>query len=155
MIYLRWSEGSDPNYKTFFSAGADLKSRVRLVLKAGEVRKVPTGVWIDKVDWDQVPTHQVPELQIRARSGLAYNHGITLANSLGTIDADFPDEIQVLLWNFSEQDYTVEIGERIAQLVMNLTYRIPELSTGGKRIGGFGSTGKSDDKGIFSEITIQ
>ncbi len=155
MIYLRWNEGSDPHYKTFFSAGADLKSRIRIVVPAGEVRKIPTGVWIDRVDWDQVPSNQIPELQIRARSGLALNHGITLANSLGTIDADFPDEIQVLLLNFSKQDYVVEVGERIAQLVLNLTYRIPELSVGGQRVGGFGSTGRADEKPFLPGITLQ
>ena len=144
MIYLRYSEDCEPFYKTHFSAGADLKSRTSLVLKAGEVRKVPTGVWIDRVDWDQVPSGHIPELQVRARSGLSYNHGITLANAVGTIDADFPDEIQILLWNFSQKDYSVEKGERIAQMVLNLTLRIPDLGIGGKRLGGFGSTGKHD-----------
>lgn len=151
MIYLRYSEDCEPYYKTHFSSGADLKSRTQLVLKAGEVRKVPTGVWIDKVDWDQVPAGQIPELQIRARSGLAYSHGITLANAVGTIDADFPDEIQILLWNFSKQDYNIEKGDRVAQIVMGLTHRIPELAIGGKRIGGFGSTGKHDG---FKDSTV-
>ncbi len=153
MIYLKYDEDCEPYYKTHFSAGADLKARTHLVLKAGEVRRVPTGVWIDKVDWDQVPNGHLPELQIRARSGLAFNHGITLANAVGTIDADFPDEIQVLLWNFSQQDYTIEKGDRIAQLVLNVTQRVPGLGVGGKRIGGFGSTGKHDEQ-VFPESPL-
>ena len=156
MIHLRWLEGCEPYYKTHFSAGADLKAKVQLLLKAGEVRRIPTGVWIDRVDWERVPEGSIPELQVRPRSGLAYSHGITLANSLGTIDADFPDEIQILLWNFSKIDYTVEKGERIAQVVMNLALRIPQLSIGGaKRTGGFGSTGKYDEKASSIELSVQ
>ena len=155
MIYLRWQEDCDPTYKTRFSAGADLKSRIQLTLKAGEVRKVPTGVWIDRVEWSLVPENYMPELQIRARSGLAYSHRITLANAVGTVDADYPDEIQVLLWNFSNEDYTIEKNERVGQLVMNLVHRIPGIAMGGKRVGGFGSTGKQDDRTILSDITYQ
>lgn len=145
MIHLRFSDDCEVSYKTLFSSGADLKSRVECVAKAGEVSIVPTGVWIDKVDWNLIPEGMIPELQIRARSGLAYKNGITLANAVGTIDADFPDEIQVLLWNFSKEDFVIKKGDRIAQIVLCLTQRIPSLAVGGKRVGGFGSTGKHDN----------
>lgn len=147
MIYLRSEEGCEPYYKTTHSAGADLKSREDLVVKAGQVQMVPTGVWIDRVDWSRVPEGCIPELQVRARSGLAAKHGLTLANAVGTIDADFPDEIQVLIWNFSTTDYQIRKGERIAQLLMGFVLRIPNVFIGGKRMGGFGSTGKTDESG--------
>jgi dUTP pyrophosphatase len=141
MIHLRWLEGCQPHYQSEFSAGADLKAREALSIQAGSVVRVPTGVWIDKVLWDKVPSGFVPELQIRARSGLAFKHGITLANAVGTVDADFPDEIQILLWNFSTKDFGIEKGDRVAQMVLNLTAQLPQLSALGKRVGGFGSTG--------------
>jgi dUTP pyrophosphatase len=125
---------------TAASAGCDLIARESLVLAPHKVGKVASGVWISGVDWDSVPNDMVPELQVRARSGLAFKHGITLANGVGTIDADYPDEIGVLLLNTSDQPFTVEKGMRIAQLVLGITYRIPELPVGGERTGGFGST---------------
>ena len=155
MIYLRWQPDCDPAYQTHFSAGADLKARISVTLKAGEVKKIPTGVWIDRVEWDQIPEGFIPELQIRARSGLAYRHGLTLANAVGTVDADFPDEIQVLLWNFSKEDYTVMAGERVAQIMINLVPRLPQLSIGGERVGGFGSTGRQDEPSTYQRITYQ
>ena len=130
----------EPSYMTSASAGADLKAREEVTLKPGERMKVPTGVWISEVEWTKVPTGKVPELQIRARSGLAFKHGLTLVNGVGTVDADFPDEICALLVNIGDKPYTVKKGDRIAQMVLNLTDRLPDLSVGGERVGGFGST---------------
>lgn len=148
MITIRTVDQSDellPSYSTHASAGADLKSAVDLVIPAGSHARVQTGTWIDSVDWELVPKGVIPELQIRARSGLAFKHGITLSNAVGTVDADYPDEICVLLWNTSSKDFTIKRGDRIAQIVLNLVHRIDNLMVGGKRIGGFGSTGVSDN----------
>ena len=142
MILLRWEEGCAPVYQSSFSAAADLHARAELTIPAGSRARVPVGVWIAKVLWDEVPEGMIPELQVRARSGLAYKHGITLTNGVGTIDADYPDEIGVLLSNTGDKDFIIKKGDRIAQLLMNLCHRIPELPVGGERSGGFGSTGK-------------
>ena len=141
MIKLKFSPEFAPAYQTAQSAGADLVSTIELCVKAGQKAKVPTGVWIDAVDWKLVPEGCIPELQIRARSGLAYKHGICLTNGVGTIDADYPDEICVLLWNTSETDFMINKGDRIAQMVLNLCYKIPMLDQKGLRTSGFGSTG--------------
>ena len=82
----------------------------------------------------------IPELQIRARSGLAFKHGICLSNGVGTIDADYPDEICVLLSNTSTESFVIEKGMRVGQMTQNLVYRIQGLEVGGERTGGFGST---------------
>ncbi len=122
-------------------AGADLLAREGACIPPGKWEKIPTGVWIASVDLTQIPDHTVPELQIRARSGLAFKKGITMMNGVGTIDADYRDEICVLLWNAGQESFTVQKGDRIAQLVASLAYRLP-LPTGlEKRSGGFGSTG--------------
>lgn len=141
MILLRSLEGSAPEYQTQASSAADLKSREDLTIAAGAKAKVATGVWIESVDWDSVPSNCIPELQIRARSGLAYKLGITLTNAVGTIDADYREEINVLLWNTGNENFTIKRGDRIAQLVLQLSVRIPNLKIKGERAGGFGSTG--------------
>ena len=140
MITFRYEDGLAPAYQTQYSAAADLKSAEDLVIPAGKKAKVRTGVWIDSVDFKKTPAGMIPELQVRARSGLAFKNGITLTNAVGTIDADYPDEICVLLWNTGDEPFTIQRGDRIAQVVMNLVQRIADLDFGGKRIGGFGST---------------
>ena len=88
-----------------------------------------------------MPDGAVPELVLRARSGLASKHGITLLNGVGTIDADYRDEVKVLLWNTSNEDFQIRAGDRIAQLIMSLSYRIPAIPCRQvTRQGGFGST---------------
>jgi len=87
------------------------------------------------------------EGQVRPRSGLALHHGLTLLNSPGTIDSDYRGEIGVLLINLSQQPYTIEPWERIAQLVFapiqKITFeRVPSLETSLRHDGGFGSTGR-------------
>jgi dUTP pyrophosphatase len=144
MIYLRsTSEDQLPAYATQHSAGADLRASEALIIEPGQRAKVRTGVWIDRVDWDLVPFGMIPELQIRARSGLAFKYGISLANGVGTIDADYPEEICVLLVNLGTDTFRIEVGDRIAQITMALVQRIPNLLIGGIRQSGFGSTGQS------------
>lgn len=126
------------------SAGADLRSTTNLTISPGQVGRVSTGVFIDSVDWSKVPDGMIPELQIRARSGLAFKKQITLANGVGTIDADYPDEICVLLMNLGTEPFVIQCGDRIAQLVANLVCRLPlgfASENNSVRIGGFGSTG--------------
>lgn len=152
MFRLRFRAGFEPAYMTAASAGADLKSTENLVIPPGTVGRVPTGVFIERVEWEKVPAGFIPELQIRARSGLAFKKQITLANGVGTIDADYPDEICVLLMNLGKEPFVISPGDRIAQLVANLVPRITDCiggdlpahmphSTETTRSGGFGSTG--------------
>lgn len=140
MFELRYQDECKPQYMTEHSAACDLVAREDLLIAAGQVACVPTGVWIERVKWEEVPTGTLPELQIRARSGLARKHSITLANGIGTIDADYRDEIGVLLLNLGKEDFRIARGDRIAQMALNLVYRLPQLEAGGKRLGGFGST---------------
>jgi len=140
MFKLRYAEGCQPAYMTEHSAACDLLAREAVVLPPGKVVLVPTGVWIESVEWDKVPVNFIPELQVRARSGLARKASITLANGIGTIDADYRDEIGVLLINLGEEAFTIQQGDRLAQMVLNLVARIPDLPIGGLRTGGFGST---------------
>jgi dUTP pyrophosphatase len=129
---------------TAHSAGADLLAREEMVIGAGERGKVATGVWIAEINWDSVPDGFIPELQIRARSGLAFKYGVMLTNGVGTIDADYRDEICVLLFNSGKEAFTIKRGDRIAQMVLNLVPRLSCLeTTTSARSGGFGSTGKS------------
>lgn len=142
MIHLRSSHPDlMPSYATAASAAADLRAAAEVVLPAGERGRVPTGVWIDRVDWDLVPQGMIPELQVRARSGLAFKYGVMLTNGVGTVDADFPDEIGVLLYNSGKEPFLIQKGDRIAQITLNLVNRLPSLTAGGVRAGGFGSTG--------------
>jgi len=143
MFQLRFDESCAPSYMTEHSVGADLKARIDVTVAPGQRALVPTGTWIADVDWAKVPCGAIPELQVRARSGLAWKHGICLANGVGTIDADYRDEICALLLNTTEQAFTIKAGERVAQLVFAIAYRIDSLSVGGARGGGFGSTGRS------------
>ena len=144
MIHLRTNNPElIPTYATAASAAADLRAAEDVVLAAGTRVRVPTGVWIDRVEWEKVPEGFVPELQVRARSGLAFKHGIMLTNGVGTVDADYPDEIGVLLYNSGSDSFMIRKGDRIAQVALNLVARIPGLTAGGERLGGFGSTGKS------------
>lgn len=140
MFKLRYHDDCQPQYMTAHSAACDLVAREAMVAPRGKVVRVPSGVWIAEVDWDLVPEGCLPELQIRARSGLAFKHAITLPNGIGTIDADYRDEIGVLLLNLGEADFSIAKGDRIAQMTLNLVRRIPDLPIGGERVGGFGST---------------
>ena len=139
MFQFRFHEDCTPRYMTEHSAAADLVAREGLTVDPGTVVIVPTGVWISAVEWEKVPVGYIPELQIRARSGLARKNGIALANGIGTIDADYRDEIGVLLINHSQAPFVIQKGDRIAQMALNLVGRL-DLPVGGQRQGGFGST---------------
>ena len=141
MFYFKSADELMPTYATPLSAAADLRSSQDLILKGHERAKVPTGLFIESVDLDQVPQGMIPTLQIRARSGLAYKHGITLTNGVGTIDADYRDEICVLLLNTSSTDFEIHQGDRIAQICCQMIGRLAFQTTQDSRHGGFGSTG--------------
>ena len=101
-----------PEYATALSAGMDLRANIPapVTLKPFERRLIPTGLYI------ALPPGF--EAQVRPRSGLALKRGVTVLNTPGTIDADYRGEVMVLLVNFSQEDFVVEDGERIAQMVV-------------------------------------
>ena len=140
MFELRYQDDCQPQYMTEHSAACDLVAREAMTIDPGLVVCIPTGVWIAQVKWEEVPDGMLPELQIRARSGLARKHSITLANGVGTVDADYREEIGVLLINLGREAFAVAKGDRIAQMALNLVLRLPHVPVGGKRVGGFGST---------------
>ena len=129
-----------PNYETIASAGMDLRADLdapitlvplgRVIVKTGLFIELPIGY----------------EAQVRPRSGLAIKKGITVLNSPGTVDADYRGEIGVILVNLSNEDFVIENGERIAQLIIAKHERaewieVQELSETSRGEGGFGSTG--------------
>lgn len=129
-----------PNYETIASAGTDLRANITesIVLKPLGRTIVKTGLFIE------LPIGF--EAQVRPRSGLAAKKGITVLNSPGTVDADYRGEIGVILVNLSNEDFTIENGERVAQLVIAKHERaewveVNELSETSRGEGGFGSTG--------------
>jgi dUTP pyrophosphatase len=130
-----------PNYETVGSAGMDLRANISevITLKPLERTLVKTGLFIE------LPIGY--EAQVRPRSGLALKKGITVLNSPGTVDADYRGEIGVILVNLSNEDFVIENGERIAQLVIAKHERaewieVTELTDTARGAGGFGSTGK-------------
>lgn len=129
-----------PNYETLASAGMDLRANIvePIVLQPLERAIVKTGLFIE------LPVGI--EAQVRPRSGLAAKNGVTVLNAPGTIDADYRGEIGVILVNLSNVAFTIQNGERIAQLIIAKHERaewelVSELSTTERGEGGFGSTG--------------
>jgi len=129
-----------PEYETIASAGMDLRANLSeaRILKPLERTIVGTGLFLE------LPIGT--EAQVRPRSGLAAKKGITVLNAPGTIDADYRGEIGVILVNISNEDFTIQNGERIAQLVIARHDRaewteVEELSETARGEGGFGSTG--------------
>ncbi|SCL82880.1 dUTP diphosphatase [Sporanaerobacter sp. PP17-6a] len=130
-----------PEYKTQNSSGVDLYANIEgeIVIKPLERKLIPTGIYVE------IPEGY--EGQIRARSGLALNHGITLTNGIGTVDSDYRGEIKVLLINLGKENYTIKRGDRIAQLVLIkyekiLFEEVDEIDETYRGTGGFGHTGK-------------
>lgn len=130
-----------PEYKTAFSAGMDLNANLEeaVTLQPLERKLIPTGLFME------IPAGF--EAQVRPRSGLALKHGITVLNSPGTIDADYRGELQVILVNLSKEEFVIQDGERIAQLVIakheSVQWQSVEtLEESARGEGGFGSTGK-------------
>ena len=129
-----------PAYETSGSSGMDLRAAVEhpLTLAPGAIALVPTGLAIE------VP--ESFEMQVRPRSGLAANHGITLPNSPATIDSDYRGEVRVILQNLGAEPFVVERGMRIAQIILQRVPRVAwaevdELTTTPRGAGGFGHTG--------------
>ena len=129
-----------PHYETIASAGMDLRANIEepITLKPLERTIVKTGLFIE------LPIGF--EAQVRPRSGLAAKKGITVLNAPGTVDADYRGEIGVILVNLSNDDFVIENGERVAQLVIAKHERaewieVNELSSTERGTGGFGSTG--------------
>lgn len=129
-----------PAYATPESAGMDLRANITepIVLHPLERRIIPSGLYI------ALPPGY--EAQVRPRSGLAFKHGITVLNSPGTIDSDYRGELGVLLVNLSNEDFTVEAGERIAQMVIarheqGEFVEVEELDDTERGAGGYGHTG--------------
>jgi len=130
-----------PAYSTKMSAGMDLRAYLTepVVLKPLERKLIPTGLFVE------IPAGF--EAQIRPRSGLALKKGITVLNSPGTIDADYRGEVGIILINLSNEDFIIESGERICQMIIashetvqwNLVEKLEESERGE---GGFGHTGK-------------
>src|SRR5574344_722893 len=131
-----------PQYATPYSAGMDLRANLSepVVIKPLERKLIPTGVYIALPEGF--------EAQIRPRSGLALKHGVTVLNTPGTIDADYRGEICVILVNLSSEDFVINDGERVCQMVIAAYIHIDwkevdELSDTERGAGGFGHTGKA------------
>lgn len=130
-----------PEYATAASAGMDLRANLDqpVLLKPMERQLIPTGLFME------LPVGF--EAQIRPRSGLAFKHGITVLNSPGTIDADYRGEIKVILVNLSSDSFTINDGERVAQMVIAKHEQaewltVEELVETQRGEGGFGHTGR-------------
>ena len=131
-----------PSYETAASAGMDLRASLdeSIILRPMQRQLIPTGLSIE------LPVGY--EAQIRPRSGLALKHGISILNAPGTIDADYRGEIKILLINFSDTDFQINDGDRIAQMIVashaQVEWQEVELLTETARgSGGYGHTGQS------------
>lgn len=130
-----------PAYQTAQSAGMDLHADLTdpVTLEPGHRSLIPTGMYLE------LPSGF--EAQVRPRSGLALKHGITVLNSPGTIDADYRGEVKVLLINLGQEPFTINRGERIAQMVVARHEHVKwmpadELGNTDRGAGGYGSSGK-------------
>jgi len=141
---LNKSDYPMPEYQTQGSAGVDLRANIegKLIVMPKKVYQIPTGIFIE------MPLGI--EAQIRARSGLALKHGLSLVNGIGTIDPDYRGEIKIILINLLDRPYQLEPGERIAQMVFSEYIKadfmevtsIEELESSERGDGGFGHSGK-------------
>lgn len=134
------SDNSLPAYETDASAGMDLRASIEapMVLKPLDRAIVPTGLFIE------LPVGF--EAQVRPRSGLAARFGITVLNSPGTIDADYRGEIKIILINLSSESFTINHGDRIAQMIISRHEKASwvacdDLNSSERGAGGFGHTG--------------
>jgi len=131
-----------PEYATEGAAGMDIRANLEapLVLKPFERFLVPTGIFIE------LPKGY--EAQVRPRSGLAIKQGLTCLNSPGTIDSDYRGEVRVVMINLSNEEQTINMGDRIAQMIVHSVERVKwktvkKISNTKRNVGGFGHTGKS------------
>lgn len=133
-----------PQYETLGAAGLDVRAFIpeSITIAPGHRVLIPTGLYVE------IPVGY--EIQVRPRSGLALKKGITVLNTPGTIDSDYRNGIGVIIINLSDEDFEINPGDRIAQLVLNEVPQInwilvgskDDLSSTDRGLGGFGSTGK-------------
>jgi dUTP pyrophosphatase len=131
-----------PSYATNGSAGMDLRACLDqpISLKPGDVQLISTGIAIHIANSEYAGV-------IMPRSGLGHKHGIILGNTVGLIDSDYQGELFISCWNRGNKDFTIEVGERIAQLVLIKVAQVqlnivPEFSASERSAGGFGHTGR-------------
>lgn len=134
------SDNPLPEYATAGSSGMDLRAFLKedLIIKPLERVVIPTGLYVEIPDGY--------EIQIRARSGLALKHGLSLPNGIGTIDSDYRGELGVIIINLSKEEYTVKSGDKIAQMVLSKYEKIQleqvdVLDESKRGSGGYGHTG--------------
>lgn len=143
-IIVKTKSGFLPKYETKGSAGMDIRAYLQeephsaIVLNPMQRELIPTGLYVE------IP--KGCEIQLRARSGLAIKHGVTLVNGIGTIDSDYRGEIKIPLINLGKKPVMIEDGDRIAQMVLcryeQITFEeVNELSETERGSGGFGHTG--------------
>jgi dUTP pyrophosphatase len=135
------SDNPLPAYETSGSAGMDIRAFIteKVVLGSLERKLIPTGLYLE------IPEGY--EAQLRPRSGLAFKHGISLPNTPATIDSDYRGEVKVALINLSKEDFTIQSGDRIAQMIIAKHEKaelipVETLNDTTRGEGGFGSTGK-------------
>lgn len=140
VVKLKGKEEFIPSYSTSFAAGADLKAAIdkTFILKAGDKALISTGLIME------IPVGF--EAQVRPRSGLAAKYGVTVLNSPGTIDSDYRGEVKVILINHGREDFAIEPGFRIAQIIFSPVIKADfsielNLESSTRDYGGFGSTG--------------
>lgn len=131
-----------PEYATDGSSGMDVRAALQkpITIEKGKIALIPTNLSVE------IPKGY--EIQVRPRSGLAIKHGIGVLNSPGTIDSDYRGEVKIILFNFGDEDFIINSGDRIAQLVLAevIMAEINEtenLNSSDRGSGGFGHTGKS------------
>lgn len=130
-----------PSYSTEGSSGMDVRAAIEdiFVIPKGKIGLVPTNLMLE------IPHGY--EIQVRARSGLAVKHGLGVLNAPGTIDSDYRGELKIVLFNFGEEDFIINRGDRIAQLVLSKVYiaqlkESESLNESKRGAGGFGHSGK-------------
>jgi dUTP pyrophosphatase len=139
--YVYKSVNKEPEYAYSTDSGFDLRSNIKITLKSLERALVPTGLFID------VPERH--EIQVRPKSGLSINKGLSVLNTPGTVDYGYTGEIKVIVINLSNEEQTIEVGDKIAQAVICPVVqggevefeRVMELKEKDRNANGFGSTG--------------
>lgn len=136
--WISYKGPNKPQYQTEFSAGCDLMSVEDVVIPVGQWRLVGTGLFME------LPEDFIG--MVCPRSGLALKSGVTVLNAPGIIDSDYRGEVKVILVNHSQQEYSVKIGDRIAQLIFSPAFQArflsaEQLTETARGAGGFGSTG--------------
>lgn len=141
VVKIKSGEGiTPPAYATSGASGMDVRAAEAAVIPAGGYTAVGTGIYLE------MPLGC--EAQVRPRSGLALKHGVTLLNTPGTVDSDYRGEIRIILINHGQEDFRIEPGDRIAQIVFARVIQVEletalELNETARAAGGFGSTGRS------------